>query len=87
MLDEKAAPETLALRNEAPYLMSSVFRMFSGKGRRITLRFDKSVLSAMAETSGTFYGWVFQLGNLIEIVSPRDVRDEFKLRCLTLAER
>ena len=110
MLDDKAAPETLALRNEAPYLMSSVFRMFSGKGRRITLRFDKSVLnsiydrfgekinvrpcgdgkyqiSAMAETSGTFYGWVFQFGNLLEIVSPRDVREEFKLRCLTLAER
>ena len=47
----------------------------------------KYQISAMAETSGTFYGWVFQFGNLIEIVSPRDVREEFKLRCLTLAER
>ena len=52
MLDEKAAPETLALRNEAPYLMSSVFRMFSGKGRRITLRFDKSVLNSIYDRFG-----------------------------------
>ena len=31
--------------------------------------------------SKTFYSWVFQFGNDIEIVSPVTVREEFKRLC------
>jgi hypothetical protein len=40
-----------------------------------------TVITVKASVSKTFYSWVFQFGNNMEIISPKLVRTEYSKMC------
>jgi len=48
---------------------------------------DLLEVTAPIQVSPTFYGWIFQFGGKVEIVAPEKVREEFRERCKSMADR
>jgi len=67
-------------------LMGTIYDKF-GEGTQMTTIGDKVYAATVnVQISPTFWGWVFQFGKQLEIVSPDDVIDEYKKKLLELTK-
>lgn len=66
------------LRFTGAQWMNAVIDRFGTKVRIIESTPDSFTIRAAVQPSSPFYGWLFQFGKDVEILSPAEVRDEYR---------
>ena len=65
-------------------LIGSVYDRFGERTKITSAGEDKCTATVMVQLSPTFWGWVFQFGNMMKIISPDTVVEEYRNRVLEL---
>ena len=65
-------------------LIGSVYDRFGERTKIISVGEDKCTATVMVQLSPTFWGWVFQFGNMMRIISPDAVVEEYSNRVMEL---
>ncbi len=66
--------------------MNPVIDKFGTKVRIVESTDDSFTIRAAVQPSAPFYGWLFQFGGDVEILSPESVREEYENRVLELSK-
>lgn len=77
MYSGKTEQVTIRFSNK---LIGSVYDKFGEETKMIPIGEDESIATVQVQISPTFWGWVFQFGNQMKIMSPDSVIDEYKSR-------
>jgi len=59
-------------------LIGAVYDRFGEGTKMIPIGDDECAATVMVQTSPTFWGWIFQFGNLMKIISPDSVIEQYK---------
>ena len=67
-------------------LIGVVYDKFGEDTKMIRLNSDTCVATVKVQVSPTFWGWIFQFGKLMKILSPEPVSEEYKKQICDLVE-
>ena len=67
-------------------LIGVVYDKFGEDTKMIRLNSDTCVATVKMQVSPTFWGWIFQFGKLMKILSPEPVSEEYKKQICDLVE-
>ena len=77
--------ETVTLRIR-PYLIGQVMDQFGEKIEIINKRENRMDVRVTVHLSPTFYGWLAQFGNKMQILSPASVKKEYRAHIESIIE-
>ena len=75
------------MRFSDPKWMNAVVDRFGTSVRVTETNGESFTIRTKLQPSAPFYGWLFQFGGDAEIISPKDVRDEYERRVRELCEK
>lgn len=79
-------PTDVRLKFTGAKWMNAVIDKFGTKVRIVESTADTFTIRAAVQPSAPFYGWLFQFGPDVEVLSPANIRDEYKQKVDELAK-